>query len=213
MISFLKNFLLRNSYLIGTGIFLFVAAFAINSYLSGNSTTGTLRNSIESFLQERENDFQKLIRDELKIRRLSGKNYSLNELTDLMDKQYGILIYERNHPFSEHLTFWSDQSSVLPDSILLKPDGSYFETLSNGQFEIIKHSFNGMLPYPLTVVALIPVRWQYFISPENLKPAFVGFSAAENRVRITASRFSVSCPEPGREDTFLPGKNGFVSCS
>jgi two-component system, NtrC family, nitrogen regulation sensor histidine kinase NtrY len=187
LISFLRNFLLRNIYLILAGIFLFIAAFAINAYLSGNSTSRILRNSIESFLQERENDFQKLIRDELKIRRLSDKNYSLTELNDLMDKQYGILIYERNHPSSEHLTFWSDQSSVLPDSILLKPDGNYFATLSNGQFEIIKHSFNQMLPYPLTVIALIPVRWQYFISPENLKPAFVGFSAAENRVRITSS--------------------------
>jgi signal transduction histidine kinase len=187
LISFLKNFLLRNIYLILAGIFLCIAAFAINTYLSGNSTTRILRNSIESFLQERENDFQKLIKDELKIRRLSDKNYSLNELNDLMDKQYGILIYERNNPFSEHLTFWSDQSSVLPDSMLLKPDGNYFVNLSNGQFEIIKHSFNQMLPYPLTVIALIPVRWQYFISPENLKPVFVGFSSAENRVRITSS--------------------------
>jgi two-component system nitrogen regulation sensor histidine kinase NtrY len=187
LISFLKNFILRNIYLIGTGIFLFIAAFAINSYLSGNSTTRILRNSIESFLQERENDFQKLVRNELKVRRLSDKNYSLTELSDLMDKQYGILIYERNHPSSEHLTFWSDQSSVLPDSILLKPDGNYFVKLSNGQFEIIKHSYNQMLPYPLTVIALIPVRWQYFISPENLKPAFVGFSSAENRVRIIGS--------------------------
>ena len=186
MILFLKNFILRNIYLIGTGIFLFISAFAINAYLSGNSTTSILRNSIESFLQERENDFQKLIRNELKIRRLSDKNFSLTELEDLMDKQYGILIYERNHPFSEHLTFWSDQSSVLPDSMLLKPDGNYFVILSNGQFEFIKHSFTQMVPYPLTVLALIPVRRQYFISPENLKPSFVGFPSAENRVRISA---------------------------
>jgi two-component system nitrogen regulation sensor histidine kinase NtrY len=186
LILFLKNFLLRNIYLIGTGIFLFISAFAINTYLSGNSTTRILRNSIESFLQERENDFQKLIRNELKIRRLSDKNFSLTELEDLMDKQYGILIYERNHPFSEHLTFWSDQSSVLPDSILLKADGNYFVTLSNGQFEIIKRSYPQMVPYPMTVLALIPVRRQYFISPENLKPSFVGFPSAENRVRISA---------------------------
>lgn len=187
LILFLKNFFLRNIYLIGAGIFLFISAFAINTYLSGNSTTRILRNSIESFLMERENDFQKLIRNELKIRRLSDKNYSLAELDDLMDKQYGILIYERNHPFSEHLTFWNDQSSVLPDSILLKPDGDYFLTLSNGQFEIIKHSFQNMVPYPLTVIALIPVRRQYFISPENLKPTFVGFPTAESRVRISAN--------------------------
>ncbi len=187
MISFLKNFLLKNIYLILAGIFLFISSFAINAYLTGNSTTRILRNSIESFLQEREDDFQKLLKDELKIRRLSGKNYSLDELKDIIDKQYGILIYERNHPFSEHLTFWSDQSSVLPDSMLLKPDGDYFVTLSNGQFEIVKQTFSQMIPYPLTVIALIPVHWQYFISTDNLKPAFVGFSDAENRVRISQS--------------------------
>jgi hypothetical protein len=81
LISFLKNFLLRNIYLILTGIFLFITAFAINAYLSGNSTTRILRNSIESFLQEREDDFQKLIRNELLLRRLSDKNYSLNDVS------------------------------------------------------------------------------------------------------------------------------------
>lgn len=187
MISFLKNFLRRNVYLILAGIVLFFAAYLINIYLSGNSTTLILRNSIESFLQEREADFQKLLKDENEIRRLSDKNYSRADLDDLMDKQYGILIYERNHPFSEHLTFWSDQSSVLPDSMLLKPDGNYFVNLSNGQFEIVKYSFSQVVPYPLTVIALIPVRWQYYISPENLKPEFVGFSSAENRVRISLS--------------------------
>jgi two-component system, NtrC family, nitrogen regulation sensor histidine kinase NtrY len=187
LILFLKNFFLRNIYLLLAGIFLCIAALGINAYLSGNATTGILRNSIESFLRERENDYQKLVRNELKLRRLSDKNYSLEELEDLMDKQYGILIFERNHPFSEHLTFWSDQSSVLPDSFLLKPDGNYFASLSNGQFEIVKHSFNQMQPYPLTVVALIPVRWQYFISPENLKPEFSGFSSADSRVRIVST--------------------------
>jgi len=187
LISFLKNFLLRNIYLILTGIFLFIAALAVNNYLSSDATTRTLRNDIETFLQEREKDFEKLAANEFKIRRLSDKNYSLSELVDLMDRQYGILIYERNHPFSERLTFWSDQSSVLPDSILLKPDGNYFVNLSNGQFEVIKKTYPQALPYPLTLLALIPVRWQYFISPENLKPTFVGFPSAESRVHITLS--------------------------
>ena len=109
------------------------------------------------------------------------------------------------------LHFWSDQSAVLPDSFLFKPDGSYFVKLSNGQFEIIKHSFNQMLPYPLTVIALIPVRWQYFISPENLKPEFVGFPSAEARVQDRFHPYRLSGQGPGRENAFLPGKNGNIS--
>ncbi len=211
MILFLKNFLLRNIYLILTGIFLFIAAFGINAYLSGNSNTRILRNSIESFLQERENDFQKLIRNELKIRRLSDKNYSLTELNDLMDKQYGILIYERNHPFSEHLTFWSDQSSVLPDSFLFKPDGNYFATLSNGQFEIIKHSFNQMLPYPLTVLALIPVTMAIFYIYRKPETGFCRISLGREPCSHYFESFPFSGKKQGRANAFLPCENRILS--
>ncbi|HVU83807.1 MAG TPA: hypothetical protein VHC50_03145, partial [Puia sp.] len=95
MIAFLKNFLRRNVYLILAGLILFLAAWLLNIYLSGNSTTRLLRNAIESFLHERESGFNKLLQDEGRIRRLAAKQYSLAELNSLMDKQYGILIYER----------------------------------------------------------------------------------------------------------------------
>ncbi len=184
VIAFLKKFLRRNVYLISTGILLFFAAYLIHLYLNGTANLRILRNGIESFLQKREKDFRELTSDETRIRRYSENRYSREELDLLIEKEYGVLIYERNHPYSEHLTFWSDQSSVLPDSMLLKPDGRYFLSLSNGQFEVIKKSFPDNNPFPLTVFGLIPVRWQYYISPENLKPEFVHFSGAEDRVRI-----------------------------
>jgi hypothetical protein len=59
-----------------------------------------------------------------------------------MDKQYGVLIYERNHPFIEHLTFGVTGLLYCLTVSFFKVDGSYFAKLSNGQFEIIKQTLS-----------------------------------------------------------------------
>jgi two-component system nitrogen regulation sensor histidine kinase NtrY len=183
--SFIKNFLRKNIYLIVAVLIVFAAAYIINLYLAGNTSTKLLRNSIESFLQGRENDIKKLYTDTTFIQKLADQQYSKSELDELVEKNYGILLYEKNAANTYSLKFWSDQSSVVPDSLLKRADGNYFVHLSNGQYEIIRRTMNVGNNRSLLFVALIPVRWEYYISLENLKPGFVDFSSAENRVRIS----------------------------
>jgi two-component system, NtrC family, nitrogen regulation sensor histidine kinase NtrY len=183
--SFLVNFLRKNIYLMLAAFILFVAAYIVDSYLGGTFTTKLLRNSIESFLQERETDFEKMLKTPGLMERLAGQQYAREELDQLLDKHYGIRIYE-NNPHGPVLKFWSDQSSVIPDSLLRKNDGNYFVHLTNGQFEFVKRTLPEAGSPALLVVSVIPVRWQYYISPENLKPEFAGFPSAENRLRIAA---------------------------
>jgi len=183
--SFLKNFFRKNIYLILAVLIVFAAAYIINLYLAGNTSTKLLRNSIESFLQKRESDIKNLSADTGMIQRLAGQQYTKSELDELVEKQYGILLYEKNIANGYSLKFWSDQSSVLPDSLLNRADGNYFVHLSNGQYEFIKKTLHTGNNNPLLFIALIPVRWEYYISYENLKPEFVGSPSAENRVRIT----------------------------
>jgi len=175
----------KNAYLILGTVILFAVAYIIILYLAGDTSTKLLRNSIESFLQKRESDFNRLSKDTNLIRNLFGQEYTKNELDKLVEKQYGILIYQKDSANAYTLKFWSDQSSVVPDSLLARPDGNYFVVLSNGQYELVKKTFNNIFYKPIYLVALIPVRWQYYVSPENLKPEFVRFSSAERRVRIS----------------------------
>ena len=190
MKSFFKIFFRKNLYLILAALILFALSYFLNLYLRGNTSTKLLRNSIESFLQKRESDFSKLSRDSIFIEGLINQEYSKSELDELVDKQYGILLYTKDSSGLYSLRFWSDQSSVLPDSLLNWKDGNYFVHLSNGQFEFVKRTRGREDGSPVFVIALIPVRWEYFISPppENLKPEFVGAPSAENRVHITSVR-------------------------
>jgi two-component system, NtrC family, nitrogen regulation sensor histidine kinase NtrY len=167
-------------------VILFAAAYVVNFFLRSNASTKILRNSIESFLQSREADFTKLSKDTGLLDQLRVQEFTKTELEELVDKKYGVLLYELDSSGLPALSFWSDQRSVLPDSMLNRRDGNYFVYLSNGQYEMIKKTLLGRTGKPLLLVALIPIRWQYYISPDNLKPEFVGFPSAENRVRISS---------------------------
>jgi len=87
--SFLINFLRKHIYLILAAIILFTAGYAINFFLRSNASTRMLRNSIESLLQEREADFDKLIKDTVHIQKLMNRRYGKQELDELLEKQYG----------------------------------------------------------------------------------------------------------------------------
>lgn len=184
MKSFLINFLRKHIYLMLAAVILFAASYIINYFLRSNASTRMLSGSIESSLQKREEDFNKLIKDTALIQRLMNKRYNKQELDELVEKPYGLLLFEKDSSGSSALKFWSDQRSVLPDSFLNRRDGNYFVHLSNGQYEYIKLTRPASSKSVL-LIALIPVRWEYYISPENLKPEFPGFPAAENRVRIS----------------------------
>lgn len=96
MKSFLLNFLRKNIYLMLAAFLLFVAAFCIDRYLGGTFTTGVLKNSIENFLQAREKDFEKQLVKPGLMDRLATHQYTRSELDELLDKKYGIRIYDQN---------------------------------------------------------------------------------------------------------------------
>lgn len=187
MKSFLINFFRKNVYLIIAVLIVFFVAYIVKLYLAGDTSTKLLRNSIESFLQKRETEIKALYSDSAFVQKLAEQQYSKAELDELVEKNYGILLYEKNAINTYSLKFWSDQSSVVPDSLLSRADGNYFVYLSNGQYEFIKKTLSGGNNKPLLFIALIPVRFEYYISPPNLKPEFVGSTSAENRVRITGT--------------------------
>jgi len=196
LISFLIIFLRRNIYLILAAIILLTASSITNYYLGSSASIKWVRNSIQSFLQEREADFEKITKDSIFLTNLAGQQYTKMQLDELVDKKYGIFIFEKKSDGLQMLKFWSDQQSVLPDSLLKKPDGRQFLRLSNGQYEFIKQEHKTTHGRSLILIALIPIRWQYYISPPNLKPEFVEYPNAENRVRITM------------QPTDFPVKNG-----
>ena len=188
MKSFLINIFRRNGHLLLAATLLFFLAYFINLYSGSHTSLVALRNSIQSFLRERERDFEKKTKDTALLHRLYARQYTEQELETMVDKKYGFFLYakeESGDPVS--LKFWNDQRSLPTPAILGGPDTSGFVYLSNGQYEWIKRTVTDVDGKSLVAIALIPVRWQYYIATSNLIPEFTDHPSAEDRVRIAAT--------------------------
>jgi len=186
--SFFIDIFRRNIYLLLTAFGLFLGGYFLNLYFNSDAAVAGLRNSVQSFLQEREGDFQQLTQDTALLTRLADRAYSKNELDQMVEKKYGVFLYGQDTSGNGlFLQFWNDQRSLPTRAILTGRDSSGFVQLSNGQYEYIKKTVMASDSRSLVAIALIPIRWQYFITLTNLTPEFADQPAAEGRVQIVSS--------------------------
>ncbi|HEY4062996.1 MAG TPA: HAMP domain-containing sensor histidine kinase [Puia sp.] len=187
MKSFFIDIFRRNRYLLLTAVLLFLSGYFLNIYYNSDASVRVLRNSIQSFVQDREKDFERLTRDTAVLNLLYTTRYSEQELRKIVEKKYGIFLYETDTAGRPGvLKFWNDQRSLPPPGLLNGPDGYNFLQLSNGQYDCIRKTLTGVRGRTVVAIALIPVRWQYFISTSNLVPEFYERPAAEERLEFAA---------------------------
>ena len=191
MKTFAQNFLRRNLQLLITAILLLIAGYLTSFLLKSNFSDSYWKNSIQDFLQQREKDFSDITKNQKLINDFSGSDYSADEFSSIVDKKFTFLLYQTQNN-KDVLKFWNNQQLLPADSLLKKPDGNYFYSFQNGQYEFVKRSLSGD-NNRLTAIALIPVRKQYYIDISSLKPEFENFPSVESRFHITqrATKFAV----------------------
>jgi hypothetical protein len=166
---FLKTILQKNIYIVVAAAILLVAAFGINIYLGSSASVKYFRNSIQSFLQKRESDFDSFLKDTQLISRFSNQEYNQEDLNIALEKKYAILVYQKSPRYD--LKFWNNQQTSLPpDSLLQKKDGSYFCNPGNGQYEFIKVTMPGGSQPSLVVVALSPYTGSILLPMKTCSP-------------------------------------------
>jgi len=179
---FFKNFLRRNSSLIIAATLLLIAGYFTGYLLKSNFSDSYWRNSVQSFLQEREKDFIGITKNPQLLTSLAEGQYGSEQLSSEIEKKYTLLLYKVENGKTV-LKFWNSQQLLPADSLLKKPDGNYFISFQNGQYEFLKRSLPG--DNNSLAVALIPVRKQYYISISGFKPEFENFPLVESRFRIS----------------------------
>ena len=141
MKTYLVQSLKRHFYLLIAAGWLLTIAFIVNTYVDSPSSARVVRNSIENFLHEREEDFIDLVKDTATLRQMTIQEVDVDLLEELAQKKYTILIYEpRNFDGSWALQFWNNQFIVADDNMLELSDTSYFAHLRNGYYEVIRKS-------------------------------------------------------------------------
>lgn len=171
----LKKLFRKNIYLLLGAAWLVTISFIIDNYWAANSSAGAVQRKMSAYIQKQENDFDTLVSNKAVIQDLSSKEYDGKLLKQLVDKKYYFFVYDKDELGLYRLLFWNTQV-VQPDGqILLQESKTGFQQLGNGYYVWRKVQDSN-----LTVLALIPVKWNYSITNEYLINSFVTGEGLEN---------------------------------
>mgnify|MGYP003478054950 FL=1 len=166
-ISTYKSILFKNSYLLIIAAWLITFSFIIDNYWSGNSSVTAVSENIESYVQDQEKDFEKLLQDTILVSKINNNKYDEKQLKDLTGKPYFIYRYFVNDIQLKQLIFWNTQAVMPTDEILDSQDSSGFARLDNGYYVWRKATTVNS-----NTIALIPVKWDYFVTNTYLQNTF-----------------------------------------
>jgi two-component system, NtrC family, nitrogen regulation sensor histidine kinase NtrY len=192
----LKQFLLRNSYLLVTAAWLVTISFIIDNYLSGNASPKTVGKNVMAHLAEQENDFDAVTADSTFLYNLANNNVNEEFLHSLSEKKYFLFLYTQNSVGTYNLVFWSTQVIDPLGSVAIMQSKSGFIQLSNGYYVWRKTAYKD-----ITAVALIPIKWNYAVTNEYLKNNFTIGSDIEQTYAISQDEDYISIK--AKEGNFL----------
>ncbi|MBL0881978.1 MAG: HAMP domain-containing histidine kinase [Chitinophagaceae bacterium] len=182
MISTLKKAIYKHGYLIITAAWLYTFSFIFINYWSYNASPQKVQAKLSQRISRLEEKLDKLLMDTVKIHTLIGsKNNDLKE--KMVREGYGLFIYELNKMSTPSLLYWNtNQYYTIPDD-LYRQDSSWFSVKRNGEFEIIKKRIT-LNDQELLVVAMIPIRWSYFIENKYLHSDFAGYTRLDEQYEL-----------------------------
>lgn len=201
-----KHILFKNSYLLIIAAWLVILSFIIDNYWSGNSSLNAVRKTIESYVQDQEKDFAALVSDTALMRQLDDNRYEEKELQKLIAKKYFVFRYFINDIRQKQLVFWNTQTVQPTDELLNVSGSSGFIKLDNGFYVWKKNTTTSSL-----TLALIPVKWDYFVNNVYLENTFTAGKEIERKYDISPTPTSTSVRSVnGNELFYLAEKSGYV---
>lgn len=163
----IRLFFLRHGYLLIIAAWLFTFAFLFSNYWSYYSSPQGVKRSMEKSIQQREKDFQQLVKDTSLASSLFQRSYNQHTLDQLTNLEYYLFAYD-SATAGIWLTFWST-SQVQPEELQVTlEEGSRFMKLKNGYYEVITRKVKSAPGHGQYLVGVIPVRLEYAIKNNYL---------------------------------------------
>ena len=146
---------------------LITISFVVDNYWSANASLKTVQKKITGYIQEREKEIGMFANDHEVTKMVASGVYTEDFLKKLTEKGYFLFYYRVSANVSHELICWNTQK-VLPLNTMLEDRQSRgFAHLDNGYY--VWHRYRDG---DIMMIALIPVKWDYFISNEYLQNDF-----------------------------------------
>ena len=155
-------------YLLVLAAWFITLSFIIDNYWSANSNQRNVERKLTDYVHNHEKDFARLSNDSVLITNLVKGNVTEQEAATLLDKPYSFFIYQEAANDTLQLRFWSSQK-ILPDPQMVAVAGKAgFAELANGYYV-----WNKTEKFGTIMMALIPIKWNYYIPTSYLQNVFV----------------------------------------
>lgn len=164
----IRLFFLRNGYLLIIAAWLFTFAFLFNNYWSYYSSPHGVQRSLESDIQDRQEEFNDLVEDSAIVNTFFNGNYSEKTLQDIYSESYYVFAYDSTNAGLQR-RFWSTSTVEPPRNQGLR-EGVTFRRLANGYYVMLCKQVQPMK----FVVGLIPVKQEFAITNDYLGSQFYG---------------------------------------
>jgi two-component system nitrogen regulation sensor histidine kinase NtrY len=199
-----KPLLFKNSYLLILAACLFIFSFIADKYFSGHSSIAAVQKSIANHVQEWERDFDKLMKDSVLVRQMNDNSFDERTLQQLIEKPYFIYRYFVNDIGLHQIIFWNSQTVLPTEQIINGADSTGFIKLDNGYYVWRKQTAAKSI-----TIALMPVKWNYFVTNTYLENSFVAGKGIEINYDISPAATPVSVNSiSGRHLFYLTVRSG-----
>lgn len=183
MITTLRQGAYKHGYLIITAAWLYTLSFIFINYWSYNSTPQKVKSKLEQKLAGAEQQFRSISKDTALLKRLLADSVT-EEKRNVTELPFGFFLFQEEQEGAYNLSYWNTNSMYLTPDNLKKGDGFYFISQQNGDFELAVRSLS-IQHKKLKLVAMLPIRWDYFIENKYLQSGFDGFPGLNKQYEIS----------------------------
>ena len=189
MINSFKKIALKHGYLIIAAAWLYTISFIFLNYWSYSSSPQKVKSKLEYRITRLEKQFDQVLLDTTLLSSLINR---LPGLVNPLNEELGLFIYQQGKGVEMPvLTYWNTNRIYITIDDVFRPSGSYFIDNKNGQFEMISKKLS-LKSGDFTVIAMLPIRWAYFIQNKYLQNEFAGFDGINDQYEISSDLNSLA---------------------
>jgi two-component system, NtrC family, nitrogen regulation sensor histidine kinase NtrY len=168
----------KNGYLLIIAAWLYTISFIFSNYSFYTTSPDRVQRRLESYIKKSEGAFQDFIEDTAVLKPLL-KGAESRKALDYVNEDVGLYVYSRNDVGNLLLLYWNNHEVIPEEKDLARPDGKYFSSYPNGQFEFIKKTLY-LNRKQVIVAGMIPIHRSFFLKNNYLRDEFVGIRNIES---------------------------------
>ncbi len=183
-IQTIRHFLFKNGYLLILAGWLLTFSYLFEYYWSYTSAPAQVKKTVQRTINNRESDFEKILNDTALLTSLNNGTYNKTVFQELLSKDYFVFVASVGSDGFQ-TRFWNTQSILPDDQLWNRADGVWFEQLINGYYTVYKKTCRMANGGTCLAMALIPVKWNYFVTTDYLSNSFAYLKGIEKYYSIS----------------------------